>query len=401
MTRKVYYDDGTCFVCDATLLQCREEADGYALLLDRTVIFPEGGGQPSDTGSIDGVAVTAAYEEGENIWHRVDAPVEAGKTVRVCVDAARRMDHTRQHTGEHIVSGLASKLFGAHNVGFHMAETYSTLDLDMALDAEQLAALEREANRVVQANTPVTYRFVEAEALEGMTLRKQAKGLSGDVRIVYIGDTDSCTCCGTHCTTTGEVGLIGFTAWQNYKGGIRLWFACGMRAVEAGMARRDALDGLAKRFSTSEEDVCTAVLRQGDELNEARRALRQRTAQWLDYKTRELLAEAETVGKTRLVLHSEAGLGAPDLKLFAEKLAAEHCVAVLFAPNGEVLNYQLASSPEVSLSMREVCSAVNAATGGRGGGKDHFAQGSAKYTAALPEILEQLRTYLRAVLRGG
>ena len=400
MTKKLYYQDVWLDECEAVVCACEQTKDGYAVLLDQTVIFPEGGGQPSDMGAINGIAVSAAYEKGEEIWNCVKEPLPVGEKVRVTLDRDRRRDHAQQHSGEHIISGLADKLFGAHNVGFHMAEDYATLDLDAPLTDGQLEKLARAANAVVQQNAPITYAFVQAEDLESVKLRKTAKGLSGEVRIVYIENADSCTCCGTHCQTTGEIGYIRFAAWQNYKGGVRLWFLCGMRAVESAMREHTAIDALAKRFSTKTDEVLPAVLRQGDELSEVKRTLKQRTDALLAYHTAALLAQAESIGDVKLVLYAEDGLSAADMKLFAQKIAeAEKSIALLFSQNGDTLLYQLAAAPGVKLSMRDVCAAVNAATGGRGGGKDAFAQGSAKAQPGLRETMEQLCVYLRAALK--
>lgn len=399
-TEKLYYHDVWLDRCEATVCNCEQTKDGYAVLLDRTVIFPEGGGQPSDTGSIDGVAVSAAFEKGEEIWNCVQTPFAVGDKVEVRLDTQRRRDHAQQHSGEHIISGLADKLFGAHNVGFHMAEDYATLDLDAPLTDEELASLERAANEVVQRNEPITYAFVQAEELPNIKLRKTAKGLQGEVRIVYIADADSCTCCGTHCKTTGEIGYICFSAWQNYKGGIRLWFLCGMRAVDSAARSRGIVNAVAKRFSTKAEEALASVVKQGDELSALKREMKLRTDALLTYRCAELLAESEKAGDTKLILHMEDRLSAADLKLFTEKITStEKAVAVIFSMAGDTLLYQIASSNGVKLSMREVCNAVNAATGGRGGGKDTFAQGSAKAQPGLQETMEQLRVYLRAAMK--
>lgn len=400
MTKKLYYQDVWLEQCEATVCACEQTQDGYAVLLDQTVIFPEGGGQPSDSGSIDDVVVSSAYEKGEEIWNCVQKPLPVGKKVQVLLDMPRRRDHAQQHSGEHIVSGLADKLYGAHNVGFHMAEEYATLDLDAPLTDGQLTALERAANEVVQRDVPITYSFVQAEDLENIKLRKTAKGLSGEVRIVYIADADSCTCCGTHCRTTGEIGYIRFAAWQNYKGGVRLWFLCGMRAVENAMKEHATVDALSKRFSTKADEVLPSVLRQGDELSGLKRELKHRTDALLAYRTMELLAKADIVQDTKLVLYAEEGLSAADMKLFAEKLTnAEKCIALIFSQNSDTLLYQIAASSGIKLSMRDVCAAVNAATGGRGGGKETFAQGSAKVQPGMQETMEQLRAYLRAAIK--
>ena len=336
MTKRLYNDDVMLDRCEAVVLRVNEEGGRFEALTDATVIFPESGGQVSDSGSINGIPVPRAREDGEDVWHTLDKPVSVGERVTISVDMAARMDHSQQHTGEHIVSGLANKLFGAKNVGFHMAEDHATLDLDILLDDAQLEALALAANAVVQSNIPVRAEVVDAETLKTLTLRKKAEGLSGDIRIVYIDGVDSCTCCGTHCKTTGEVGYIMLTSSMKYKGGIRIWFDCGQRAVRESLWRQSAVAKAARRFSVKEDAVLEAVFKQGDELTRARRELRERTAELMRYKSAELLSNAKAAGSSRLIVHNEAGLQAAELKQLAEQLTKEpDVIAVLFSECGD------------------------------------------------------------------
>ena len=404
MTKRAYYDNGA-LSCEAVVLDCVAVEGGYEILTDVTSIFPESGGQLSDTGRIGDAVVSHAREDGELVWHMADKPIEKGTAVTVVADAEPRMDHTCQHSGEHILSGLASKLFGAVNVGFHMAEDYATIDLDTFLTHEQIQQLQREANRAVQRNVPVTCVVVQGEELENIPLRKQAKGLTGDIRIVYFdeGAVDSCTCCGTHVALSGEVGYIKITSHIKYKGGTRIWFACGMRAVEDSLKNQDIVDNLAVRFSAKAEDVVSAVVRQGDELNTVKHQLRERTQQLQKYIAAELLEEAENISGTRLVISLQQGIQMNELKTLAEKLTEQPDVlAVLFAKNGDTLMYQLARGKGVKQSIRELIQAVNAAVGGKGGGRDDFAQGSAPISGAsdVDGTAEQIKNYCKAVLKG-
>ena len=401
MTKKLYYDP-KCTTCSAVVLACEKAGEAYEALLDATVIYPEGGGQLSDTGRIEDAVVSHAREAADGIWHRIDRPLAVGTTVEVMFDPEPRLDHTQQHTGEHILSGLAKTMFGASNVGFHMAETYATIDLDMPLTEEQLQRLETEANRAVQRNSPTETRVVTEQELESIALRKRAKGLKGDeIRVVWCGGVDSCTCCGTHCAQSGEVGMIRITAHMNYKGGTRLWFACGLRALQEAEANAALGDKLARRFSTKPESVLEAVIKQGDELAALKRTLRARTEALLAYRAQALLEAAEPVCGVKAVVHAEEGFTAQELKLFAEKLCAcEPAVVALFSENGETVQYHLQRAEGVQLSMREACEALNAITGGKGGGRDAAAQGSAKAQAGFAELLCQYEGYLKQRLKG-
>ena len=266
MTAKLYHQNG-CTQCEATVLDCRANADGtFDILLDRTAIYPEGGGQLSDTGYIGSARCTHAREEGGNIWHSCDRPLDIGQCVHVAADEAVRLDHTQQHTGEHMLSGLAHSMFGCTNVGFHMADDIVTVDFDKPLSAEQIAELELKVNEAIQQDEPTRTVTVTPEEYETIEIRKKAKGLKGEITVVYAGGVDSCTCCGTHCQSAGQVGVLKILSHMNYKGGVRIGFVCGMRAVLSMQRDGARMDAIARRFSTSADKAVDAVIKQGDEL---------------------------------------------------------------------------------------------------------------------------------------
>lgn len=399
MTKRLYYSSDP-YACKASVLSCEKEENGFVVRLDRTVIFPASGGQLSDTGKIGDASVIGASEDGDDVLHLVDRALGVGQTVSVCADEGTRRAHSEQHTGEHILSGLLSSMFGATNVGFHMAKDYCTIDTDIFIDPEQLEALEREANRAVRRNLPVTYSTVDEEALKAVQIRKAAVGLTGEVRIVFIGDVDSCTCCGTHCGTSGEVGFIAVTDSMKYKSGTRIWFACGERAVGDAAANRHIARALGKRFSTNRDEIIAAVQKQGDELNAMRQTLKRRTDELLAFRAKELMELCEKMGGTHVIVRFEEGLSMQELKLLADKLiATPDTQAVLFGKESDRMIYQLANTKGSRLSSRELCLTLNAMLGGKGGGRDDFAQGSAKLPTNIPQTMEQLTEYLRKALR--
>ena len=402
MTERLYHADATLAHCEAIVRACRKakEGEAYEVLLDKTVIFPLSGGQLSDKGSIAGAEVSFAREEGEEVWHVVDRALEEGASVEVHTDMQLRMDHTRQHTGEHIFSGLAASLYGARNVGFHMAEDYVTVDFDRFLSTEELEALERACNRAVQANLPITCEVVAEDALAGLTLRKQAEDLVGEIRIVYIQDVDSCTCCGTHCAHSGEVGYIRVARAARHKGGVRVWIDCGGRAVEAALLQNRIVEGLARRFSTAQENVAVALEKQQREFGELKLTLKHKTEAFVALKSETLLAGAPEIRGVKLVIDTARAFTANDLKLLAEALLRERVIAVLFSQTGDALLYQVSCFSGCKLSMREVCEAVNLCVGGKGGGREESAHGFApKVPAGFEICVERIHSYLGTAIK--
>ena len=225
MTERLYLIDSHLFENQCTVLSCAPGKEGFDVMVDRTVFFPNKGGQPCDTGILGGVKVVDVRESGDELILRTEGPLPVGETVTGHIDEKRRLDIMEQHTGEHVLSWCAYKLFDAVNVGFHCALTYATLDLDKPLTPEQVTEMEDMANGLVRRNLPVTATIYDSEEdLAGVPLRKHAEGLIAPIRVVSIEDADSCTCCAPHVHSTGEIGAIKIVSAVAYKGGMRMTF---------------------------------------------------------------------------------------------------------------------------------------------------------------------------------
>ena len=217
------------FMC--TVEHCEESGKGtWLVTLNQTGFYPEGGGQPYDTGTLNGISVVSVHEKGEQVIHELAQPIEEGTLAEGIIDWQRRYDNMQLHTGEHILSGLVHKHFGYDNVGFHMGAEEVTVDFNGIIEPEDLDWLEDEANQLVYANVPVKVLYPSEDELKTMEYRSK-KELSGLVRIVEVPGADVCACCGTHVENTGEVGIIKIRSMIHYKGGVRLSMLCGRRAL--------------------------------------------------------------------------------------------------------------------------------------------------------------------------
>lgn len=417
MTELLCYELPLVCECTAKVLSCAEKDGRFHIVLDRTPLFPEGGGQLPDGGSISARGVSADIVDCRTsngvVTHICTAPFGDGETVTVRLDDEKRMDHSEQHTGEHILSGLAAKLFGAVNVGFHMAESYCTIDLVPELTPAQLVELELAANAAVRADSPVHTEVTDEADAMSRTLRKRAEKAQGEVRIVYIdnGKVDSCTCCGTHLPRTGMVGAIRITDSQRYKAGTRLWFACGGRAAKLGIDERAELTALARQYSTSREELPNAIKKQMDELASVKAELKAKSELLAKRNAASLMKNAARAGETLVVCEVMHNLNANDIKLICDIFArdSEEAEAVLskernspvslpfalllFAPSAAGTDYRMACSKGFPLSMKELCAAVNAAVNGKGGGSPLFAQGKTERKVD-DETAAMLREYM-------
>ena len=401
MTERLYLIDSACAAFDATVLACEPAKDGFLIELDRSAFFPNKGGQPCDVGRIGDAVVSDVNEVGDRLLHHTDRAIPAGARVHGELDFARRFDIMQQHTGEHLLSYCAWRLFGAQNVGFHCALTYSTLDLDKPVGHEGISEIENLANRLAAENAAVTATIYETEKdLFGIPLRKHAEGLTAPIRIVTIEGSDACTCCAPHVKRTGEIGQLKIVEAIPYKGGTRCTFLCGMRALSHAQAMQDTVSAIALRFSTARDQAEAAVQKQAEELSETKKALRQAYAALDEYLAKALCAEAEDVKGTKLIVRTLEGVDAKRLRTLAGATMTDRALTVLFSDTGDRVSYLLASNG-IKTDMGVLIAAVNTAFSGNGGGRGTLAQGSAKKPSGMEETVEGLKTYFRSMLLHG
>ena len=379
MTQKIYESDAYVKIFVAKVLDCTSDGDGFLVVLDRTAFFPEGGGQPCDTGTLGDARVLAVHTDGVTITHRTDAPLPVGSEVEGRIDWAARLDAMQQHTGEHILSGTLHRLYGAENVGFHIGDPYVRMDTSIPLTPEQLARAEAEANAAVRADTPVRCWIPDAEELAATEYRSK-KALEGPIRLVEAGG-DRCACCGTHLARTGEVGLIKILAAIHYKGGMRLTTAFGQRAYDAVAATWADSESAGRLLSSPAGSLTPAVER----LQNGEAALKARLAA-LQNALAENCAAAAQPGQPNVL--TADGADGDGLRRIAMAVSARTGVACcVLAPGGQGLAYALAAAP--GGDVRELCRELNQTFSGRGGGKPAFCQGSLAEGSA-PEVRQFL-----------
>ena len=395
MTLKLYDQNSHQTQATARVAACTPVEGGFDVLLDQTVLFPEGGGQPCDTGWIGEARALSCREAHGEVVHTTDRALTVGETVSVRLDWARRFDFMQQHTGEHLLSFAFYKLFEAANIGFHLALDYATIDFDKPLSREQIAEAELLANSYVWRNLPVKTAFYDSEEdVISLPLRKHAEGLTAPIRIVSIEDADMCTCCAPHCALTGEIGSIFVLDAAGYKGGTRVTFLCGERALKRHRAEHDDLDAVARRFSTSRENAVSAVAKLSDEYGALKKRERELAKELNGFLSNELRSNAKQAGKFRVAVRLFSGMDAGRLKDLAQCAAEPGVLAVLFSKTDGKLSYVLASGEQFPLDVGELIPAVNAAAGGKGGGRGTLAQGMAQSGSGAEETVKQVEDYL-------
>lgn len=396
MTEKLYENDSLLQSCQATVVSCEKKEDHYEVILDRTVLFPEGGGQLSDQGWLDKVPVFYASEEGQDVRHWTREPLEPGKTVAVKLDWPVRLDRMQQHCGEHILSYAFWKTCGANNVGFHMNEDSVFIDLDQEIDEEKAKKAEWMANECLWANEPISLHYVDASELGNYPLRKKNEKLKGTVRLVDIKNGDICTCCGTHPPYTGMVGSIQIIRFVRHKGGSRIEFLCGNRALRAMHERNRILEETSNFLSVKAEDVLPAVEKLHQEILDLRGKVREKTQELIRLQLPEKMAQAPVLPNgTKLLVLTLEGTAADGKSAMKLASAQPGVLAAVFTKEGDRLMYQFALSEGAEGDCRACCAKANELFGGRGGGRPQSAQGGgtagADWEEKVKELVEGIR----------
>ena len=395
MTIKLYNDNVMLKNCQATVLVCEEREGKFFVELDQTVIFPEGGGQLSDRGKINGVNVLHASEKEGRLWHECDAPLEVGAKVEVTLDWAVRLDRMQQHCGEHILSFVCWKLFDSNNIGFHMNEDTVTVDLDKALSEEELLQVEQESNAIIWENRPITVLNLESDEAAKLPMRKFNANLQGILRIVAVENADVCTCCGTHPPVTGMVGCLKIIRAERRKQGQRLEILCGARTMADYAKQNRILRDLATDLSSKVDEVPERYAKLKEEMANLCDALKEKSAKLLDIEIQEVLAKAETRADGAKLLPLVLDDAKTGKNILPRVGALGNTVSVILAVQPERISYFVALGKDTAGDCRAYIKLLNDTFGGRGGGKSDGAQGGADYCEDWQEkfaiVLKQLK----------
>jgi alanyl-tRNA synthetase len=384
----LYYTDSYLREFDATVIDAHPRNAHVGIVLDRTAFYPTSGGQPHDTGTLNNLPVIDVLEDEEDrIVHVVAERLQG--TVKGAVDWSRRFDHMQQHTGQHILSQACLRTLGAQTRAVHLGGEVSTLDLDRPeMSAEAVASAEDLANQIVFEDRPVLVREVEEADLVSLQLRRPPKK-HGRIRVVEVEDFDRSACGGTHVRRTGEVGPIKIRRWERFKGGTRVEFYCGWRALRDYRWKNALTLELASQLTVKDAEVLGAVSRLAGQLRDRDRVLADVQDRLIDLEARQRLAQ--TPGPPYLVAAVVPEWTTAMVTAMAGRLAkADSTVAVLGSSEGHLV---IARSADLDLDAAALLTQVVQQHGGRGGGRPAYAQGS----VPVPRITEAVEAARREV----
>lgn len=375
MTEKLYYNDAYISEFKALVISCEKEGEGYVAVLDRTAFFPEEGGQYSDRGFLSDSRVYDVKERDGIIYHYLDSPLNAGESVNGKIDFDERYEKMQCHTAEHILSGLIHKKHSLSNVGFHLGAQEVTMDISSPLSREELAEIERLANEAVYKNVEVEAIYPTPEEAKSLEYRSKLD-ITENLRVVNIGEYDSCACCAPHLRSTGEIGLIMILDAVKLRGGMRISIAAGRRAYRIYRKMYENLSEISHALSVPRTESADAVRRTLTALEEKKNEYKLARSLYFEREA-ELIEQSES---NILLAYSDATQD--ELRIIANKAVkkTEKILILLSGKDGDY-KYLLASH---KCDLKSEIKKINTALCGKGGGSSSMAQGS--FSATLDEI---------------
>lgn len=395
MTERLYYQDSYLKEFRAKVLKKIKIDNQTAVVLDETAFYPTSGGQPYDKGVIQDVPVVEVAEEGDEIIHILKKELKEKINSEVVgkIDWRRRFDHMQQHSGQHILSAAFEKLWNADTVSFYLGDEICTLDIMKDnITSEEVKKAEILSNNIVLENKPIKVYFVNQERANELNLRK-IPPQKEDIRIVEIKDFDICACCGTHCGTTGEVGLIKILKWEKRGVKIRLDFICGKRSLKDYYWKNELIKNISNKLTIKDTELGEAVERMLEERKEARKESREIKEKLQEYEAERLIDESSIRDDgIRIINKVFEEKNFQEARGLVQKIINLNDSVVVLAGiknkgEGEGAKILFACSRVLKYDMNGLIREAGKFIEGRGGGAPNFAQAGGKKTEGIEDAL--------------
>ncbi|MFW6131642.1 MAG: alanyl-tRNA editing protein [Candidatus Aminicenantaceae bacterium] len=386
-TKRIYFEDPYQVEFEAKVLKRVKQDNKFALILDQTCFYPESGGQPNDKGGLNGVEVTEVKEEGDQILHFVNEEITANR-VKGKIEWERRFDHMQQHTGQHVLSQCAHRIYEAETLSFHLGDEYSTLEIDKRkIKEKEIDKLEDCVNKIIFLDKEIKTYFVHEDKIKSVPLRRPPKK-GGEIRVVEVDNFEYSACGGTHVKRTGEIGLFKITKWDRIRDNVRLEFLCGKRAVEDYRIKDRIIRSLSERFTVHEKELYSSIEKKLSELKDQKKEIKKLKLKLADFEVEKIVQGADN----KIIKKIYNTKSRDELKLLAINVIEKGNYVVLFGLRmKEGCHIILACSEEAGLDMRKYFSQVTSMVKGKGGGSSTLVEIAGEQNENLEEALEKVK----------
>jgi alanyl-tRNA synthetase len=396
MTKKLYHKDPYLREFFSEVIEEKQVNGKPAVILKQTAFYPTSGGQPHDLGRLNAVAVVDVIEdENHRIVHLLEDRLKSRRAAGL-IDWPRRLDHMQQHTGQHVLSQVFLKEFEAETISFHLGEESATIDLDKSgFDHDAIAGVEILANRVIFENRNVVAHTVSKSEMDRFPLRKPT-AVEDRIRIIEVKDFDYSPCGGTHCSRTGEIGILKISRYENYKGGTRIHFVCGLRALKDYQRKSEVVKHLTTSMSSSEGELCQNIQKLQENFKFLRVEYENLKKQVLDNEAQVLCAERKKIGDIYIVKHLFENRDQKELKILAKKIlkSVRDTVILFGAKSGGKASLLFQRAEELPFDMGQLMKKACTVIKGRGGGRPQQAQGGGPDVDNLANALQKAENTL-------
>ncbi|OOZ97686.1 alanyl-tRNA editing protein [Bacillus cereus] len=400
LEQKLYYTDA--YKQDFTTKVIKQDYDkdgNLYVILNETVFYPTGGGQPHDTGTLNGIAVLGVEEVDEEIRHFIAEQLHT-EEVEGKINWERRFDHMQQHAAQHILSAAFWDYFNIPTIGFHLGKETVTIDLETEnLHAETVEKAVQIANKIVFENHPILIKWMNLEEAKTLPLRKEPT-MTENIRVVMIENFDYNGCGGTHPKRTGEVGPIQVLSWERNKGGIRLTFIAGWRTLKLIGQQQQIMKDVSKQLNSSESDIPAKVAQLLTSKKENEKAMQTMTEKLLYTEANELLQQPTKIHAGILISKVFTNRSMQEIAKLSAIITEqqEHAITYFVIENEDKLQYILACGKTVTLDMNALLKEALPTIEGKGGGNKKSARGGGKALMSGDEFLNQLISSLQSAV---
>ncbi|MGD6991658.1 alanyl-tRNA editing protein [Sutcliffiella horikoshii] len=395
---KLFYQDPYIQTFTTRLInQAQVETGRWYVILEQTAFYPEGGGQPYDTGTLNEHKVLEVQEINGEIRHYLEQPLpESIKVVKGTIDWERRYDHMQQHAGQHLLSAAFEELFSYKTKSFHLGKDVSTIDLDTTgLTEQEFLEAETLVNKIILENRKIEAKWVTKEELSDYPLRKELS-VSENIRLVIIPDFDYNGCGGTHPHSTGGVASLKILSLEKQKNMIRVSFVAGNRVLKQLHEKQQVLSELSSLLNAPQNGMSDAVTRMLGQSKEQAKELKDMKEKLLEYEVAALVSESELVSGRSIIKSVLQNREMAELQSMARKLVStrEDLNVFLIAENTGKLQFVGARGSETDLDLKFIAKEVFAFINGKGGGREDFVQGGGETTLTGEEVIERIMLIL-------
>ncbi|MFB4168199.1 DHHA1 domain-containing protein [Virgibacillus sp. JSM 102003] len=394
VTEKLYYQNQYMRSFKARLQKSDKDEQGrFYVVLDKTAFYPTGGGQPHDTGTLNGVNVYDVEEIDGEVRHYIEEPAEIHNEYTGELDWDRRFDHMQQHTGQHILSAAFESEYNYRTVNFHLGTEICSIDLEaMSLSDEEILRVENTANNMILENRPVETRWVSKEELSSFPLRKEVS-VEDNIRLVIIPDFDYNGCGGTHPDSTGQINSVKILHWEKQKKNkIRVYFVCGTRVLKQLDEKHKVIQNLTDTLNAPQKDLNETAIRTLRLNKKLDKKINELNMKLIEYEAESYIEQADPHNNWKVAKSIFRDRSMSELQQLAKRIVAksDQILVLLINKKEDKLQIVCSRSNDVVINMNDLVKNVLPAINGKGGGTDSVAQGGGGTIISAEELMEKL-----------